>query len=127
MKHTREDLQDQLVALLHAGRELSPAEDEALAATFVSHLEHLRGRQAGPARLLYAYLSALAILLAIPVVMVVQTYSSMDGYLPRPDAGALPVVYWLALAAVVLLIVGTLVSERIGWQVQVTARRRLPL
>jgi ABC-type transport system involved in cytochrome bd biosynthesis fused ATPase/permease subunit len=129
VQHTREDLQDQVIALLHAGRELSPAEDEALADAFVSHLEDLTGprrRRDGPGRLVYVAASALVILLAIPVVMVIQTYSSLDGYLPRPDAGALPMVYWLALAAVVLLLVGTLVGERSGWRVQLTLRRQLP-
>lgn len=45
IERTREDRQDQVIGLLHAGRELSPAEDEALADAFVRHLEQLTRRR----------------------------------------------------------------------------------
>jgi hypothetical protein len=120
--YAREDLRDQVIALLNASRDLSPAEDEALAETFVSRIGTLPARRRRVHRvtpMVYASLSALVILLAIPVVMVIQSYSALDGYLPRVDAGALPLIYWLTLAGAILLLIGAVISERTGWRLQI--------
>ena len=80
-------------------------------------------RQTELRRLLYAALSALLVLLAIPVVMVQQTYSNREGYLPPLDAGALPLLYWIALTCAVVLFLSALISERRGWRVRVTVTK----
>jgi uncharacterized integral membrane protein len=129
VERSRETLQDDVLSLLSASRELSPDEDPALADAFVRHLQvhSPRERQRGASsRWLFAWATALVILLAIPVVMVIETYSSRDGYLPPLDAGALPLVYWIALVAVVLCLVATLIGERRGWQLRVSLTRESP-
>jgi hypothetical protein len=116
MEETREGLRDHVVALLSASRELSPADDEALADTFVSRIGHLPHQRSRLTPLTCTSVSALAILLAIPVVMVGQTYSNLDGYLPPLDAGALPLVYWIALVLAVVLTTVALVGQRVDWR-----------
>ncbi|MDQ2745381.1 MAG: hypothetical protein M3Z66_24225 [Chloroflexota bacterium] len=122
MAQSRESLRDEVIGLLNASRELSPSDDHPLAETFVTRLEQqlpAQTHRSRPRHLLYAALSALVVLLAIPVVMVIQTYSHLDGYLPPLDAGALPLLYWVALMCAVILLLATLVSERTGWHVRV--------
>jgi sterol desaturase/sphingolipid hydroxylase (fatty acid hydroxylase superfamily) len=125
MQHTNADLRDEVHAFLNASRELSPADQEALVTVFVNQME--RERQRRPhnrhATSVFGWLSALVILLAIPVVMVIETYSVRDGYLPPLDAGALPVVYWLALAIVALCLIGSLLGEWTGWRLRITPIR----
>lgn len=127
MQDSQEEMRDHVLSLLQASRELSPANDEALADAFVRQLtrrarDQRIGAPPGPAR--YISASALAILVAIPVVMVIQAYSEYDGYLPRLDAGALPLLYWIALAAALLILAASFVSERTGWQLRLTATRK---
>lgn len=125
MQRTDADLRDQVHAFLNASRELSPAEDAELVEVFVNELSRNRPRRQRN-RLtasFYGWLTALGILLAIPVVMVIQTYSARDGYLPPLDAGALPNVYWLALALVLICLIASLIGDRSGWRLEVTHTR----
>ncbi len=126
MEQSRESLRDEVISLLNASRELSPSDDHPLAEAFVTRLEQqlmTRTPRSRPRRLLYVALSALVVLLAIPVVMLIQTVNYLHGYgldyLPPLDAGALPLLYWLALICVVVLLLATLVSERTCWHVRV--------
>jgi hypothetical protein len=129
MRDTHEELKRDLLSVLEAGRELSPSNDEDLAEVFLSRWETTHGEphrlhgllsHADPA--LYAILGILAVLILIPPVMIVQTYAARDGYLPPLDAGAMPVIYWIALVATLLVLAGRLLSRWTGWQVQIQRR-----
>lgn len=114
MEQSRASLQDEVISLLNASRELSPSEDQPLAEIFVTRLEQqlmAQTRRSRPRHLIFAALAALVVLLTIPVVMVIQTYSKLDGYLPPLDAGALPLLYWIALICLVVLLLATFVSD----------------
>jgi hypothetical protein len=130
MRDTREEIKSDLLSVLEAGRELSPSNDDDLAELFLARWEasHPATRRWGsmvrptdPSE--YALLTALVILITIPIVMIVQTYSSLDGYLPPMDAGALPLLYWLALVTTVLLLLVKTASRWMGWHVQVHLQR----
>lgn len=125
MQRTDADLRDQVHAFLNASRELSPADDGELVEVFLNELSRNQPRQRRnrPTTAMYGWLTALGILLAIPVVMVIQTYSARDGYLPPLDAGELPIVYWLALALVIICLIASLIGDRIGWRLEITHTR----
>src|SRR5579884_2900457 len=119
MQRTREELRDELLSMLSASRELTVADDDALADAMLDRLEarQLAARSEQWPRMhlspsMYACSSALLILVAIPIVKVIQTYSERDGYLPPLDAGALPAIYWLSLIA---LVAALLVLAVLNW------------
>jgi hypothetical protein len=119
MTPNHDALKDDLLSVLGASRELSPAHDGDLAELFLSRLEPPRRPRRGiippTDPTLYAALAALGVLVAVPVVMIVETYSARDGYLPPLDAGALPAVYWIALAAALIVLAGKAIGSWSGW------------
>lgn len=130
MRDTHEELKSDLLSVLEAGRELSPSSDDDLAELFLSRWEASHPTRSRLTNMLrptdpseYALLTALAILISIPIVMIVQTYSARDGYLPPLDGGALPLLYWLALVATVLLLIVKTMGRWIGWHVQIQLQR----
>lgn len=126
MKGSHDDLKADLLSVLEASRELSPANDEHLADLFLGRLEASRRMQRQERRPLvpadastYGLLAILAVLVVLPIVMIIQTYSERDGWLPPLDAGAMPAVYWIALVATLVLLAGKALSQWTGWHVRV--------
>ncbi len=126
MKGYRDELKTDLLSVLEAGRELSPANDEHLADLFLGRLEASRLMQRDHRRphvradaSIYSLLAVLGVLIVMPIVMIVQTYSERDGWLPPIDAGALPAVYWVALVVTLALLAGKALSQWTGWHVRV--------
>lgn len=126
MNRYREDLKTDLLSVLEASREISPDNDEHLADLFLSRLDASHLMQRDHRRLqvrtdasTYGLLAVLGMLIALPIVMIVQTYSERDGWLPPIDAGAMPAVYWVALVVTLALLAGKALSQWTGWHVRV--------
>lgn len=126
MQGSRDDLKADLLSVLEAGRELSPANDEHLADLFLGRLEASRLMQPAerrprfqPDAQTYGLLAVLGVLIVLPIVMIAQTYSDRDGYLPPIDPGAMPAVYWVALVVTLALLAGKALSQWTGWHVRI--------
>jgi hypothetical protein len=131
MRGSRDELKTDLLSVLEAGRELSPSNDDELVEIFLSRWEAshpeprpLQGLLSPADPALYGILGILAVLLLIPPVMIAQTYAARDGYLPPLDFGAMPVIYWIALVATVLVLAARLLGHWTGWHVHILLQRR---
>lgn len=133
---TREDLRDELIAVLGATRELSPDTDKDLADAFLTQVERQlvaptrvtarrsRKKQEALTRLRYGLTHLLVFLLVAPIAVFLITFP-VDGVLRNIDAGALPPVYYAALVLVAASILATAYLERHSVHVKISRRTRV--
>jgi len=130
---TRDDLRDELIAMLSAARELSPVTDAHLAETFMERMAEQPPVQVRATRqatrrtkeqlthVRHGFTGLLAISLLAPAVAVAVSVPA-DSIARRLDAGALPAYYDMALILMTVCILLTMYLEHHAVEVRISAR-----
>jgi hypothetical protein len=131
---SRQELREELIAVLGAGRELSAESDSLLADVFLKRLDltiesrkSVRQRMPTSVGLLGFFRSLLVTLLVLlliaPAIAFLINFPS-DGVLRHIDSGAIPLVYYVVAICLCVCIAATSYLERHSVYIRMTPRRK---